>query len=111
MRKYETIFILDPTLDNNAIEAEISKYSAVITANGGNILKQDKWGLRNLAYHIGKKSQGYYVFTLFEGKKETLTELERVFGLDEQVLRHLTVVLGKKQAMAQEKTRELAAQA
>lgn len=111
MRKYETVFILEPSLDNEGIEAKINRFNETITANGGNILKQDKWGLRNLAYPIAKKTQGYYAVTVFEGKGETLAELERAYRLDEQVLRHLTIVMDKKQQKVFEKSRELAAPA
>ena len=108
MRKYETIFILDPALDNNAVEGEINKFNTVILTNAGKILKQDRWGTRNLAYPIAKKTQGYYVFTLLEGTKETLSELDRAFRLDEQVLRHLTILLQKRQLKVLERAKEAA---
>ena len=111
MRKYESIFILDPSLEAGATEERITKFNSTIISNGGNIIKQDKWGLRNLAYPIAGKSQGFYVVTLLEGKKETLTELERAYRLDEQVLRHLTIVLEKKQLKVLEKARESVPQA
>jgi len=110
LRKYESTFILDPALEANAIEERITKFNSTIISNGGNIIKQDKWGVRNLAYPIAGKSQGFYVLTLFEGKKETLVELERAYRLDEQVLRHLTIVLEKKQLKVLEKARESAPQ-
>ena len=108
MRTYETVYIFDPTLETNATETENNKFNNVITGYGGTILKQDKWGLKNLAYPIAKKQQGFYVVTLFEGNKETLTELERAYHLDEQVLRHLTIVVEKKQMKVIEKAREQA---
>ena len=111
MRKYESTYILDPSLEANTIEERITKFNSTIISNGGNIIKQDKWGVRNLAYPIAGKSQGFYVLTLFEGKKETLVELERAYRLDEQVLRHLTIVLEKKQLKVIEKARESAPQA
>lgn len=111
MRTYETVYILDPTLESSVIEAETEKFNSVITTYGGNIVKQDKWGVRNLAYPIAKRTQGFYVVTLFEGSRETLTELDRAYRLNEQVLRHLTIVLEKKQLQAVEKARELAASA
>ena len=111
MRKYESTFILDPALEVNAVEERITKFNSTLISNGGNIIKQDKWGIRNLAYPIAGKSQGFYVLTLFEGKKETLVELERAYRLDEQVLRHLTIALEKKQLKVLEKARESAPQA
>jgi small subunit ribosomal protein S6 len=111
LRTYETVYILDPTLESTSIDTEIEKFNSAITSYGGNIVKQDKWGVRNLAYPIAKRSQGFYVVTLFEGNRETLTELDRAYRLDEQVLRHLTIVMEKKQLQAVEKAKEAVASA
>ena len=111
MRKYESVYILDPALDNSVIEDKIGRFNETITSHGGKILKQDKWGSRNLAYPIAKKTQGFYVVTVFEGEGKTLSELERAYKLEEQLLRHLTVVLDKKHLKAFEKATRVAAPA
>ena len=108
MRKYETIYIIDPGMEGTALDGVIEKYNGLIHSYGGKVLKQDRWGARNLAYPLKKKNQGFYVYTLWEGENQTLIELERAFRIDENILRHLTVVLEKKQLIAIEK--ELAAQ-
>ena len=109
MRKYETIYIIDPAVEGASLDGVVEKYNGVIHSYGGKVLRQDRWGARNLAYPLKKKNQGFYVYTLFEGKNQALTELERAFRIDENILRHLTIVLEKKQLIAVEK--ELAAQA
>ena len=106
MRNYETVLVLDPTLGEQAVEAEITKFGEIITHHGGKIVKQDRWGARTLAYPIAGKAQGFYVVTLFEGESRTVSELERAYKLDEQVLRYLTVVVDKKHLAASQKTRE-----
>ena len=96
MRIYETIFILDPTLDDHAIQKEIKKIEDLITNLKGRIIKTEKWGNRRLAYPIRKKLQGYYTLIYFEGEGNLLTELERAYKLNESCLRYLTVVSEQK---------------
>ena len=96
MRIYETIFILDPTLDDHTIQKEIKKIEDLITNLKGRIIKTEKWGNRRLAYPIRKKLQGYYTLIYFEGEGNLLTELERAYKLNESCLRYLTVVSEQK---------------
>ena len=96
MRIYETIFVLDPTLDDHAIQKEIKKIEDLITNLKGRIIKTEKWGNRRLAYPIRKKLQGYYTLIYFEGEGNLLTELERAYKLNESCLRYLTVVSEQK---------------
>ncbi len=96
MRVYETIFILDPTLDDHTIQKEIKKVEDMITNLKGKVIKTEKWGNRRLAYPIRKKLQGYYTLIYFEGEGNLLTELERAYKLNESCLRYLTVVSEQK---------------
>lgn len=96
MRIYETIFILDPSLDDHTIQKEIKKVEDLITNLKGRIIKTEKWGTRRLAYPIRKKLQGYYTLIYFEGEGNLLTELERAYKLNESCLRYLTVVSEQK---------------
>jgi len=96
LRIYETIFVLDPTLDDHAIQKEIKKIEDLITNLKGRIIKTEKWGNRRLAYPIRKKLQGYYTLIYFEGEGNLLTELERAYKLNESCLRYLTVVSEQK---------------
>lgn len=91
MRHYETTFILSPDLEETELEQNITRYSNIITAGGGTIEKEDRWGMRRLAYQIRKKTQGYYVQLVHESGPDVPRELERQFLLNENCLRYLTV--------------------
>ncbi len=93
MRRYETIFIIRPNVAEDEIEAVISKTSSIIEGDGGTIIKIDKWGLKKLAYLIKKESQGYYVYIDYGSIPASVTEMERIFRIDDKVLKYLTVKL------------------
>jgi len=95
MRNYETIFILDPLLEEEKIEQEVEKVKKVISAKKGEILQENRWGMRKLAYAIKGKEQGYYTLLVFRGGPEIPAELERDFKLDENCLRYFTTVATK----------------
>lgn len=92
MRKYETVFILDPTLDKSTLEEEVKKVEDLIVNQKGKVIKVDRWGIRRLAYPIAKKQQGYYTLIIFEGDGDLVVELERSYRLNESCLRYLTVL-------------------
>lgn len=100
MRTYECIYILDPSLDEQAVRDRASRYSEIVTSRAGEVKNLDHWGKRRLAYPIKKRVEGYYTFMRFAGGNEILRELNRVFGFDEAVLRHLIVVEEKPAAEA-----------
>ncbi|MGB2698099.1 MAG: 30S ribosomal protein S6 [Candidatus Zixiibacteriota bacterium] len=91
MSKYETTFILDPSIGEEKIEGEIKRVSDFIEGHKAKILKSERWGMRRLSYPIAKKNQGYYVFMLYEGENNIPRELERFFLLNESCIRFLTV--------------------
>ncbi len=96
MRLYETVFVLDPSLDEHTIEKEISKVEGLITNHKGSIRKTEKWGMKKFAYPIKRKMQGYYTLIYFAGDGDIPTELERSYKLNEHCLRYLTVVSQEK---------------
>lgn len=65
MNTYENIVIFDPSLNEEALEQGISSVTDLISHNGGEILKVDRWGMRRLAYELNKRKQGIYVLFLF----------------------------------------------
>ncbi len=95
-RLYETTFIVNAALEDNDIEAVVTKVLNQITNNGGTIQEINKWGRRRLAYPINKKHNGFYVHLIFELMPEFLPQLERFLTLDDTVLRHLTLLLNKE---------------
>lgn len=91
MRRYETIYIIRPTVNEDNINAIVDRTNGVIEKFGGSIIQLDRWGIKKLAYQIKKESQGYYVFTEYAGTPEAVDELERLFRIDENTLRYMTI--------------------
>ena len=91
MIKYETIFILHPSLDEDAVKANIEKFKGVIENGGGTIENVDFWGKRKLAYEIAKVNEGFYTLINFEANTELPKELDRVFRITDGVIRHIVV--------------------
>ena len=91
MRKYETIFILHPSLDEEAVKANIEKFKGVIENGGGTIENVDFWGKRKLAYEIKKVNEGFYTLINFEANPELPSELDRIFRITDGVIRHIIV--------------------
>lgn len=91
MRKYETIFILDPSFDEETVKANIEKFKGVIENGGGTVENVDFWGKRKLAYEIAKVSEGFYTLVDFTANPELPRELDRIFRITDGVIRHIIV--------------------
>jgi len=102
MRKYETIFILDPDLEEEQAQSAIEKVKGIITQNNGEILKVEDWGKRKLAYLVKKKSKGHYILTHFLGSSTLVSELERNFRVMDAVIKFQSVRLDESQATSSE---------
>ncbi len=92
MRKYETIFVAHPSLDEEAVKANIEKFKGVIENNGGEVENVDVWGRRKLAYEIAKVNEGTYTLINFKAGAELPKELDRVFRITDGVIRHIIVI-------------------
>jgi len=103
MRKYETIFILDPDLEDEQAQSTIEKVKGIITQSNGGILKVEDWGNRKLAYEVKKKSKGHYILIHFSGSPTLLNELERNFRVMDAVIKFQSVRLDERQASFSEK--------
>ncbi|MCF8495424.1 MAG: 30S ribosomal protein S6 [Alphaproteobacteria bacterium] len=93
MKIYETVFMMRQDLSETQVKQLTDKYTAILTDNGGKILKTEQWGLRPLAYAIRKNRRAHYVLIESEAPGAAVIELERLLRLDEDVLRSLTVKL------------------
>ncbi|NPV42579.1 MAG: 30S ribosomal protein S6 [Firmicutes bacterium] len=91
MRNYETLFIIDPNLDEEAIKNLIEKFKGLIETNGGEITNLDEWGKRRLAYKVENLTEGYYVLINFKGEPAVAQDLERVFKITEGIVRYLII--------------------
>jgi small subunit ribosomal protein S6 len=97
MRKnhYESAVIINAALEDEQIEQIVTKLQDAIVNNGGENLVADKWGRKRLAYQINKSKIGYYVIFQFEAPASAIALIERIYRLDESILRFLTIKLSK----------------
>ncbi len=88
MRPYEIVYILDSALEREAVDEKLATFHAAL---GGQITVVDHWGVRQLAYPIGKIGTGYYVVVQVAADPTALPEFERLLKLDEETMRYLIV--------------------
>ena len=93
MAKYEMLYLLNNDLSDEAKDAKVAKFENVVTSMGGNVLSSDKWGTKKTAYPINYKNEAYYVLMTFEAESNVLDELNRVAGIDADVLRRMITKL------------------
>ncbi len=105
-KSYETVVIINAALEDEQVEATISRLQEVITTHGGEVLDIDKWGRKRLAYPIQKAKSGYYVIYRFNAPTNLISILERSLRLDENVIRYLTIALDKFALEAIKKQKE-----
>jgi len=91
--RYESTFIIKGSLEEDAQNAIISKVEDSITKNGGTLIETERWGRRKLAYTIEKEDHAIYVSLHFRAAGPVIAKLERVYQLDESVVRWLTLVM------------------
>ena len=93
MRKYEIMYIIRPTLEQESRKALIEELNAILTSRGTESVSVNEWGTRELAYEINDFKRGYYVVLTALASSEAVNELNRVMKIKEDVLRHLVVSL------------------
>ena len=93
---YESVVVLNATLEDAQIDSVLNRIEDQITSNSGEISNVDKWGRKRLAYPIKKQKSGFYVVYQYEAPRELIAKLERSFRLDENIIRFLTIKLTKK---------------
>ena len=105
MNKYETVFIMTPVLSDQQMKETVEKFKGVLTAQGAEIINEESWGLKKMAYPIQKKSTGFYQLIEFKAEPTTIDKLEIAYRRDERVIRFLTVKNEKYAAIYAEKRR------
>lgn len=109
LNSYESLFIVDVTNGEEATNATVNKFTSLIAENG-TIIEVAQWGKRRLAYPINDMPEGYYVVVTFKAAGDFLAELDRLFQIDENVMRSLTIKLDfeptAKAAVAEEAASE-----
>ena len=107
MNQYETVFILTPVLSDVQMKEAVEKFKTFLESNGCEIVNEEEWGLKKLAYPIQKKSTGFYCLLEFKGDPSIVKKLEIAYRRDERVIRFLTFRLDKYVVEYAEKRRRV----
>ncbi len=95
LKQYETVFILTPVLSETQMKEAVAKFRDLIVDNQGEIVYEEDWGLRKLAYSIQKKTTGFYHLIGFKAEPDFVAKLELQYHRDERVIRYLTFAMDK----------------
>ena len=91
MRNYEIMYILKPDYDEEKVTEFVTKYSDIIRNNHGEVVSEEKWGKRRLAYEIQDLREGFYILVNFRSEANVPTELDRVMKISEEILRFMII--------------------
>ena len=105
LKSYETVFIATPVLSDVQMKEAVSKYISLIKENGGEVVYEEDWGLRKLAYPIQKKTTGFYYLVEFKAEPSFINVLETQYRRDERIIRFLTFAMDKHAVAYAEKRR------
>ena len=95
LKQYETVFIATPVLSDAQMKEAVAKYVNFIKDNGGEVVYEEDWGLKQLAYPIQHKTSGFYHLIQFQSTPDFVASLETQYHRDERILRYITVALDK----------------
>ena len=93
LKQYETVFIATPVLSDSQMKEAVAKYTSLIKDNGGEIVYEEDWGLKQLAYPIQHKTSGFYYLIEFKADPSFVATLETQYHRDERIIRFVTVSL------------------
>src|SRR5882762_734638 len=96
MRIYEELFVVRPDITDEELDPFIEQLTKLISSQGGNVDKSDKWGVRKLAYRVQKRTEGYYVLLQFTAGPEAVKEIERRLRVSDMVMKFITVRIDEK---------------
>lgn len=99
-RKYEAFYIVQPSLTDQEVQAIADKYKAVVEKGGGSVEKAGKWEKRKLAYEIKGLKEANYILMHFSAPADVPAELRRQMRNNDEVIRHLVLVLDEAQAVS-----------
>jgi len=105
LNQYETVFIMTPVLSDDQMKEAVEKFRGILREKGAEIVHEENWGLKKLAYPIQKKSTGFYHLLEYRAEGEIINDLEIAYKRDERILRFLTVKLDKHAIAYNEKKR------
>jgi small subunit ribosomal protein S6 len=105
LNQYETVFITTPVLSESQMKETVDKFKKILTDSKAEIVHEENWGLRKLAYPIQKKSTGFYYMIEFSADGSQIQKIETEFKRDERIIRFLVVRLDKYAVAYAEKKR------
>ena len=91
MNNYESVIIINPNLEDSQFGAVTEKFTSMIESEGGKVESTEVWGKRKLAYPIQKNNEGYYVLINFSSNPEFIDELNRVYNITDEIIKHIIV--------------------
>lgn len=106
VKQYETVFIMTPVLSEGQMKEAVKKFKDFLVENKAEIVYDDNWGLKKLAYPIQKKTTGFYNLLEFKAEGQVVEKLELEFRRDERIMRYITVALDKHAVAYNEKKRK-----
>ena len=109
LKQYETVFIATPVLSEAQMKEAVAKYVNLIKSNGGEIVCEEDWGLKQLAYPIQHKTSGFYYLIEFKADPQFINTLEVQYHRDERIIRYITVALDKHAVAYAEHRRQMRA--
>jgi len=107
LNQYETVFICTPVLSEPQVKETVKKFKDIITSNGGEMVNEENWGMKKLAYPIQKKSTGFYNLFEFKAEPSLIKKFEIELRREERIIRFMTVKLDKYAVEYSEKRRRL----
>jgi len=90
---YEVMLIIIPELDEEQVEGTVARFRTIVERTGGEVVAENDWGKRKLAYEIDHRPDGFYYVVRFTTGERTLVELKRILRVSDDVLRHMIVKL------------------
>jgi small subunit ribosomal protein S6 len=105
LKNYEVLYIMTPLLNEAQMTETVEKFRQVLKENGADIIHEENWGLKKLAYPIQKKNTGFYHLVEFQGPATIVDQLELAFRRDEKIIRFLTTALDKHAVAYNERRR------
>ncbi len=91
MNKYESVLIARQDLGASQLNSLVDSLKQVVAGQGGEVVRVDNWGLKNLAYRIKKNRKGYYVLLNISAPAQAIAEYERIMRVNEDIIRYMTV--------------------
>lgn len=100
MRKYELMYIIRPTIEDDAKKALVERFNDIVTSNGAEIIESKEWGKRRLAYEINDLREGYYQIVKMNSDSKAVDEFIRLANINEDIIRYVAVRIEDKKVKA-----------